>query len=103
MKAEKTRSKRGCFRAARGGENKHKASCKKYKPCILKYKALILKYMPYIFRQKRHLIFNNLQKHENKPFSRFVFPLAKTENRDKAKKRVFTFPQWHYPPFSSVF
>ena len=42
-------------------KKKHKASCKKYKPCILKYKALILKYMPYIFREKRHLIFNNLQ------------------------------------------
>ena len=34
---------------------------KKYKPCILKYKALILKYVPYIFDEKRHLIFNNLQ------------------------------------------
>ena len=34
---------------------------KKYKPYILKYKALILKYVPYIFREKRDLIFNNLQ------------------------------------------
>ena len=33
---------------------------KKYKPCILKYKALVSKYMPYIFREKRYLIFSNL-------------------------------------------
>ena len=38
----------------------HMAYRKKYKPCILKYKALILKYVPYIFREKRYLIFSNL-------------------------------------------
>ena len=38
------------------------ACCKKHKAYILKYKALILKYMPYIFREKSHLIFNDLQK-----------------------------------------
>ena len=43
-------------------KKKHKASCKKYKPCILKYKALISKYMPYIFYEKSHLIFNDLQR-----------------------------------------
>ena len=37
------------------------ACCKKYKALILKYKALVSKYMPYIFREKRYLIFNNLQ------------------------------------------
>ena len=41
---------------------KHKACCKKHKPYILKYKAHISKYMPYIFREKSHLIFNDLQK-----------------------------------------
>ena len=41
---------------------------KKYKPCILKYKALILKYMPYIFCEKRHLIFNDLQNRKNSVF-----------------------------------
>ena len=44
-----------------GRRKKHMACCEKYKPCILKYKALILKYVPYIFRQKSHLIFSNLQ------------------------------------------
>ena len=37
------------------------ACCKKYKALILKYKALVSKYMPCIFREKRHLIFNDLQ------------------------------------------
>ena len=41
---------------------KHKALRKKYKALISKYKAYILKYMPCIFREKRRLIFNNLQK-----------------------------------------
>ena len=44
-----------------GRRKKHMACCEKYKPCILKYKALILKYVPYIFCEKRYLIFNNLQ------------------------------------------
>ena len=44
-----------------GFSEKHMACREKYKPCILKYKALILKYVPYIFDEKRHLIFNNLQ------------------------------------------
>ena len=48
-------------------EKKHMAYRKKYKPYILKYKALVSKYMPYIFREKRHLIFNNLQRHKNSP------------------------------------
>ena len=38
----------------------HMAYRKKYKPYILKYKALVSKYMPYIFREKRYLIFSNL-------------------------------------------
>jgi len=54
-------SKKHCFSFQIGTRKKHKASRKKYKPCILKYKALILKYVPYIFRQKSHLIFSNLQ------------------------------------------
>ena len=33
---------------------------KTHMACILKYKALILKYVPYIFREKRYLIFSNL-------------------------------------------
>ena len=37
------------------------ACCKKYKALILKYVPCISKYMPYIFRQKQHLIFSNLQ------------------------------------------
>ena len=56
-----------CGKANPGCEppKKHMACCKKYKPYILKYKALISKYMPYIFSEKSHLIFNNLQKHKN--------------------------------------
>ena len=46
----------------------HMAYRKKYKPYILKYKALILKYVPYIFREKRHLIFNDLQNRKNSVF-----------------------------------
>ena len=34
---------------------------KKHMAYRKKYKALILKYVPYIFREKRYLIFNNLQ------------------------------------------
>ena len=40
----------------------------KYKPYILKYKALISKYVPCIFREKRHLIFNDLQNRKNSVF-----------------------------------
>ena len=47
---------------------KHKAPCKKYKPYILKYKALISKYVPCIFREKRHLIFSDLQNRKNSVF-----------------------------------
>ena len=43
------------------------ACCEKYKPCILKYKALILKYVPYIFCEKQHLIFNDLQRYKKTP------------------------------------
>ena len=39
---------------------KHKALRKKYKPYILKYKALISKYMPYIFRQNKCVVYNDL-------------------------------------------
>ena len=38
----------------------YKAFSKKYKAYILKHKALVSKYMPYIFREKRYLIFSNL-------------------------------------------
>ena len=50
-----------CFFTLSERAKTHKASCKKYKPYILKYKALISKYVPCIFREKRHLIFNDLQ------------------------------------------
>ena len=53
---------------------------KKYKPYILKYKALILKYMPYIFSEKSHLIFNNLQKHKNYREIPQKYGLATTSN-----------------------
>ena len=57
-----------CFFTLSERAKTHKASCKKYKPCILKYKALILKYVPYIFCEKRYLIFNNLQNRKNSVF-----------------------------------
>ena len=56
------------------------ACCKKYKPYILKYKALISKYMPYIFSEKSHLIFNNLQKHKNNREIPPKYGLATTSN-----------------------
>ena len=59
---------------------KHMACCKKYKPYILKYKALISKYMPYIFSEKSHLIFNNLQKHKNYREIPQKYGLATTSN-----------------------
>ena len=57
-----------CFFTLSERAKTHKASCKKYKPCILKYKALILKYVPYIFCEKRYLIFNDLQNRKNSVF-----------------------------------
>ena len=57
-----------CFFTLSERAKTHKASCKKYKPYILKYKALILKYVPCIFREKRHLIFNDLQNRKNSVF-----------------------------------
>ena len=58
----------GCFFTLSERAKTHKASCKKYKPYILKYKALISKYVPCIFREKRHLIFNDLQNRKNSVF-----------------------------------
>ncbi len=52
------------------------ACCEKYKPYILKYKALISKYMPYIFDEKRYLIFNNLQEWKNMHFRAWILPLS---------------------------
>ena len=46
----------------------HMAYRKKYKPYILKYKALVSKYVPYIFCEKRYLIFNDLQNRKNSVF-----------------------------------
>ena len=57
-----------CFFTLSERAKTHKASCKKYKPCILKYKALVSKYVPCIFREKRHLIFNDLQNRKNSFF-----------------------------------
>ena len=57
-----------CFFTLSERAKTHKASCKKYKPYILKYKALISKYVPCIFREKRHLIFNDLQNRKNSFF-----------------------------------
>ena len=50
----------------RHNPNRRPFSCKKQgethgKIRLGKHKALILKYVPYIFREKRYLIFNNLQ------------------------------------------
>ena len=57
-----------CFFTLSERAKTHKASCKKYKPYILKYKALISKYVPCIFREKRHLIFNDLRNRKNSAF-----------------------------------
>ena len=57
-----------CFFTLSERAKTHKASCKKYKPYILKYKALISKYVPCIFREKRHLIFNDLPNRKNSVF-----------------------------------
>jgi hypothetical protein len=57
-----------CFFTLSERAKTHKASCKKYKPYILKHKALISKYVPCIFREKRHLIFNDLQNRKNSVF-----------------------------------
>ena len=57
-----------CFFTLSERAKTQKASCKKYKPYILKYKALISKYVPCIFREKRHLIFNDLQNRKNSVF-----------------------------------
>ena len=57
-----------CFFTLSERAKTHKASCKKYKPYILNYKALISKYVPCIFREKRHLIFNDLQNRKNSVF-----------------------------------
>ena len=57
-----------CFFTLSERAKTHKASCKKYKPYILKYKALISKYVPCFFREKRHLIFNDLQNRKNSVF-----------------------------------
>ena len=57
-----------CFFTLSERAKTHKASCKKYKPYILKYKALISKYVPCIFREKRHLIFNDLRNRKNSVF-----------------------------------
>ena len=57
-----------CFFTLSERAKTHKASCKKYKPHILKYKALISKYVPCIFREKGHLIFNDLQNRKNSVF-----------------------------------
>ena len=57
-----------CFFTLSERAKTHKASCKKYKPCILKYKALVSKYVPYIFCEKRYLIFNDLQNRKNSVF-----------------------------------
>ena len=54
----------GCVFLCAGCVKKHMACRKKYKPYILKYKALILKYVPYIFCEKQHLIFNELQRYK---------------------------------------
>ena len=45
------------FSSFSNGEKTHMACCEKYK-------ALILKYVPYIFCEKQHLIFNELQRYK---------------------------------------
>ena len=60
---------------------------KKYKPYILKYKALVSKYVPYIFREKRHLIFNDLQNRKNS-----VFP-HRCARKKIIRNGMYTYPQ----------
>ena len=72
-----------CFFTLSERAKTHKASCKKYKPYILKYKALISKYVPCIFREKRHLIFNDLQNRKNS-----VFPHRCARKKNHPKRNV---------------
>ena len=76
-----------CFFTLSERAKTHKASCKKYKPYILKYKALISKYVPYIFREKRHLIFNDLQNRKNS-----VFP-HRCAHKKNIRNGMYTSPQ----------
>ena len=76
-----------CFFTLSERAKTHKASCKKYKPYILKYKALISKYVPCIFREKRHLIFNDLQNRKNS-----VFP-HRCARKKIIRNGVYTSPQ----------
>ena len=76
-----------CFFTLSERAKTHKASCKKYKPYILKYKALISKYMPCIFREKRHLIFNDLQNRKNS-----VFP-HRCAHKKIIRNGMYTSPQ----------
>ena len=76
-----------CFFTLSERAKTHKASCKKYKPYILKYKALISKYVPCIFREKRHLIFNDLQNRKNS-----VFP-HRCARKKIIRNRMYTSPQ----------
>ena len=64
----KTYNLQGIFHFVSVCAKKHMACREKYKPYILKYKALISKYVPCIFREKRHLIFNDLQNRKNSVF-----------------------------------
>ena len=76
-----------CFFTLSERAKTHKASCKKYKPYILKYKALISKYVPCIFREKRHLIFNDLQNRKNS-----VFP-HRCARKKLIRNGMYTSPQ----------
>ena len=76
-----------CFFTLSERAKTHKASCKKYKPYILKYKALISKYVPCIFREKRHLIFNDLQNRKNS-----VFP-HRCSSKKIIRNGMYTSPQ----------
>ena len=76
-----------CFFTLSERAKTHKASCKKYKPYILKYKALISKYVPCIFREKRHLIFNDLQNRKNS-----VFP-HRCAHKKIIRNGMYTSPQ----------
>ena len=76
-----------CFFTLSERTKTHKASCKKYKPYILKYKALISKYVPCIFREKRHLIFNDLQNRKNS-----VFP-HRCARKKVIRNGMYTSPQ----------
>ena len=76
-----------CFFTLSERAKTHKASCKKYKPYILKYKALISKYVPCIFREKRHLIFNDLRNRKNS-----VFP-HRCAHKKIIRNGMYTSPQ----------